>query len=265
MKLFRVAKTDFESQTVLIPILCSLRIDGDVSWSWFAITAPLWIPLGLAVPLLMFAPVGVYMQYTAAKDDSQLIMQARATCMGCLATTVFLGCIAGSAGMLCAKLDGNAVANWTFQQAMIPLYVFEGVLLLTYVGASLRVAAEGLVWKAMRVTFLVLLAMRLDGADIWWSAVLAPLAAWVRTCVQPLNSLPRVPRCALVQKPLNARSYQSTLRTDCAASLSFAAMHSRRSSAQQTFRRLFVHPRFCVDCLLSRHFPPFAVVTAASE
>ena len=154
-------------------------MDAVLSWSWFAVTAPLWIPMGLAVPLLVFAPIGVYVQYNAAKNDAQLVSQARATCMGCLATTVFLGCIAGSAGMLCAKLDGTAVASWSFQQAMIPLYLFEGLLLLTYIGATLRVAAEGLFWKSLRVIFLVLLAVRLDGGNVWWIAVMSPLVAWV--------------------------------------------------------------------------------------
>lgn len=166
-------------EAVLIPILSALRLDGVLSWSWFAVSAPLWIPMGLALPLLVFAPIGVYVQYNAAKNDTQLISQARATCMGCLATTVFLGCIAGSAGMLCSKLDGMAVATWSFQQAMIPLYVFEGLLLLTYIGAALRVALEGLFWKFLRVTFVVLLALRLDGVSVWWIAVLTPLIAWV--------------------------------------------------------------------------------------
>jgi hypothetical protein len=80
--------------------------------------------------------------------------------------------------MLFGKLDGMA-ASWSYQQAMIPFYVFEGVLLLTYVGVPLRAAAEGLVWKGLRVAFVVLLAMRLDGANIWWMAVLSPLVAWV--------------------------------------------------------------------------------------
>jgi hypothetical protein len=100
--------------------------------------------------------------------------------MGCLATTVFLGCIASSGGMLFGKLDGMT-ASWSYQQAMIPLYVFEGVLLLTYVGVPLRAAAEGLLWKGLRVAFVVLLAMRLDGANVWWMAVLSPLVAWVLT------------------------------------------------------------------------------------
>ncbi len=164
----------------MVPILSSLRLDSVISWSWFAITAPLWIPLCLLVPLLVFAPIGVYVQYSSAKDDPQLIMQARATCMGCLATTVFLGCIASSGGMLFGKLDGMT-ASWSYQQAMIPLYVFEGVLLLTYVGVPLRAAAEGLLWKGLRVAFVVLLAMRLDGANVWWMAVLSPLVAWVLT------------------------------------------------------------------------------------
>ncbi len=154
-------------------------------------TAPIWIPIGLAIPLLAFWPIGVYLQYSAAKDDPQLIIQARATCMGCLATTIFLGCIAGSAGMLCAKLDGITWATWSFQVAMIPIYVFEGLLLLTYSGAPLRVAAEGLLWKALRVVFLVLLAMRLDGADIWWIAVIAPLAVWVRVLLYTASKLTR--------------------------------------------------------------------------
>jgi hypothetical protein len=143
--------------------------------------------MGLALPLLVFAPIGVYVQYNAAKNDTQLISQARATCMGCLATTVFLGCIAGSAGMLCSKLDGMAVATWSFQQAMIPLYVFEGLLLLTYIGAALRVALEGLFWKFLRVTFVVLLALRLDGVSVWWIAVLTPLIAWVSSCPNLAN------------------------------------------------------------------------------
>ena len=42
---------------VLFLIFLVLKLTGTIAWSWWWVTAPLWIPLGLAAALLGFAGI----------------------------------------------------------------------------------------------------------------------------------------------------------------------------------------------------------------
>lgn len=106
------------NQALIPPLLISLRMDGTLEWSWFGVTAPLWLPLGLFSLLLLAAPVALRRQFQAAAEpgaDPQLKVAARASALACCASTVLLGCIVCTGVMYCGRLD-DIDAGWTFQQ-----------------------------------------------------------------------------------------------------------------------------------------------------
>ena len=132
-------------ELVIIPILAGLQMDGSLGWSWFGVTTPLWIPLGLCVPIFVFAPLAIWRQHQAAGDDAAASMQAKASCVGCVVAFLLVGCIAGTAWMMCYKLDsGDAAgaAGFTYFQAIIPILVVEGLLALSFLGMPRDVALQ---------------------------------------------------------------------------------------------------------------------------
>lgn len=130
-------------ELVVLPVLAGLQLDGSLGWSWFGVTTPLWIPLGLAAPIFACAPFAIYKQHQAAGDDANAAMQAKATCAGCVFAGLLVGCIAGTAWMLCYKLDSShtAPAGFTYFQAIIPVLVLEG-LLGKYLQQSVAVTSD---------------------------------------------------------------------------------------------------------------------------
>jgi hypothetical protein len=52
-----------------------LQLDGALGWSWFGVTTPLWIPIGLCAPIFCCAPFAIWKQLGAAGDDPALQMQ----------------------------------------------------------------------------------------------------------------------------------------------------------------------------------------------
>lgn len=51
--------------TVLFLLFLGLKLGGVIDWSWWWVTAPLWIPLGFA--LICFALLGILMAFVG--DD----------------------------------------------------------------------------------------------------------------------------------------------------------------------------------------------------
>lgn len=45
----------------LFVVFLILRLTGVIDWSWWWVTAPLWIPL--AVALFVFVPTGLYLRW----------------------------------------------------------------------------------------------------------------------------------------------------------------------------------------------------------
>lgn len=172
-------------ELVVLPILAGLQLDGSLGWSWFGVTTPLWIPIGLAAPIFACAPFAIWKQIQAAGDDANASMQAKASCVGCLVAGLLVACIAGTAWMLCYKLDaGGGVGGFSYFQAIIPVLVVEGLLALSFLGMPRDALLQGMLWKVLRCLFLVLLAMRLDGSKIGWLWVLLPLVVW---CVASMS------------------------------------------------------------------------------
>lgn len=167
-------------ELVVLPVLAGLQLDGSLGWSWFGVTTPLWIPLGLAAPIFICAPFAIYKQHQAAGEDANAAMQAKASCVGCIVAGLLVGCIAGTAWMLCYKLDSDSTAptGFTYFQAVIPVLVVEGLLALSFLGLPSDMILQGLLWKVLRCTFFVLLAMKLDGASLAWIWILLPLIIW---------------------------------------------------------------------------------------
>jgi hypothetical protein len=147
-------------------VLAGLQLDGALGWSWFGVTTPLWIPIGLAAPVFMCAPLAIWRQHAAAGDDAALSMQAKASCVGCVIAFVLVGSCAATASMLCYKLDAGAVgdghSSFTYLQAIIPLLVVEGLMGLSFVGMPRDALLQGLLWKVLRCTFVVLLACKVQ-------------------------------------------------------------------------------------------------------
>ena len=148
-------------ELVVLPLLAGLQLDGSLGWSWFGVTTPLWIPLGLCAPIFLCAPFAIYKQHQAAGDDPALSMQAKASCVGCVVAAVLVGCIAGTAWMLCYKLDnvdeppspaGGApsAGGLSYFQAIIPLLVVEGLTALSLFGLPRALALQSLAWKGLR-------------------------------------------------------------------------------------------------------------------
>mmetsp|Transcript_56253 Transcript_56253/g.137986 ORF Transcript_56253/g.137986 Transcript_56253/m.137986 type:complete len:410 (-) Transcript_56253:1-1230(-) len=163
-------------EVIILPLLIALRLDGSLEWSWFGVFAPLWIPLGLMVLGLLYAPFQIKMLFKAAGDDAQKVMQARAGAMGCVVMGVLFGCFAGSLAMLCERLEGDS--GLTYVHVLIPVLVVEGLITLSLCAAPMKDALEALVWKTLRVAFLVLVAMKLDGSALSWFVALGPLIVW---------------------------------------------------------------------------------------
>eukprot|EP00802_Teleaulax_amphioxeia_P018090 Tamp_18268.p1 GENE.Tamp_18268~~Tamp_18268.p1 ORF type:complete len:412 (-),score=75.83 Tamp_18268:101-1336(-) len=164
-------------ELVVLPILAGLQLDGSLGWSWFGVTTPLWIPIVLCAPIFCCAPFAIWKQLQAAGDDPAMSMQAKASCVGCVVAGVLVGCIATTAWMLCYKLDGSH-ASFSYFQAVIPLLVVEGLTALSFLGQPRDSVLQGLLWKGLRCTFVVLLAVKLDGSGVSWVWVLLPLVLW---------------------------------------------------------------------------------------
>lgn len=171
-------------ELVVLPVLAGLQLDGSLGWSWFGVTTPLWIPIGLAAPIFACAPLAIWKQHQAAGDDAAASMQAKASCVGCVVAGVLVGCLAGTAWMVCYKLDSGPLASFTYFQAIIPVLVVEGLLALSFLGLPRDALLQGLLWKVLRCTFFVLLAMKLDGSSVGWLFVLLPLVVW---CVASMS------------------------------------------------------------------------------
>lgn len=61
MRRTRTFISGFSVPLLLLLLLLSLRISGVLLWSWWWITAPIWIPFLLVLPLLLiFSLVGMY-------------------------------------------------------------------------------------------------------------------------------------------------------------------------------------------------------------
>mmetsp|Transcript_12704 Transcript_12704/g.31947 ORF Transcript_12704/g.31947 Transcript_12704/m.31947 type:complete len:419 (+) Transcript_12704:142-1398(+) len=164
-------------EALVLPLLTALRLDGSLEWSWYGVTAPLWIPLGLTLPLFCLAPVQIRNAYEQAGDDPAKLMQTRATLVGCVCLGLVIGCIGGTMAMVCSRLDGDQ--SLTFIHALTPLLVVEGLTALVVFGAPLKQALGALLWKGLRVALLVLVAIKLDGEDsMSWAVVLSPLVVW---------------------------------------------------------------------------------------
>jgi hypothetical protein len=78
------------------------------------------------------------------------------------------------------RLDGQLGSSYL--SAAMPIVGIEAVLGLAYAGAPAQHAIRGLLWKLLRVAFLVLVALKLDGPGGWgggawvtWPIALAPL------------------------------------------------------------------------------------------
>jgi len=119
----------------------------------------------LSCPVFALAPFAIYKQHKEAGEDAAAALQAKASAVGCLVATLLVGCVAGSVGMLCWRLDGGSATGFGFGQAIIPVLVVEGLLALSLLSLPRGEAVQQALWKALRVGFLLLLANKLDGAD----------------------------------------------------------------------------------------------------
>jgi hypothetical protein len=43
--------------TVLFIVFLILKLTGTITWSWWWVTAPLWIPIGVVIVFLVFAGI----------------------------------------------------------------------------------------------------------------------------------------------------------------------------------------------------------------
>uniref|UniRef100_A0A7S4NR57 J domain-containing protein n=1 Tax=Guillardia theta TaxID=55529 RepID=A0A7S4NR57_GUITH len=163
-------------ECIVLPLLAALQLDGSLDWSWFGVTTPLWIPIGLAVPVFLLAPFVIYRQFKAAGEDKAVEMQAKASCAGCVIAGLLVGCLAGTVWMVCFKLDGGS--GFSYMVAIIPILVVEGLTALSLLGMPRHLILINFLWKVLRVSFLVLLALKLDGTKIGWFFVLCPLLVW---------------------------------------------------------------------------------------
>lgn len=49
--------------TILFIVFLILKLTGVISWSWWWVTAPLWIPIGFALLLLLILGVVVFINH----------------------------------------------------------------------------------------------------------------------------------------------------------------------------------------------------------
>mmetsp|Transcript_22805 Transcript_22805/g.44291 ORF Transcript_22805/g.44291 Transcript_22805/m.44291 type:complete len:421 (+) Transcript_22805:226-1488(+) len=168
----------FLLEALVLPLLAALRLDGSLEWSWYGVVAPLWIPMALTIPVFCMAPGQISSAYKQAGEDPAKLMQTRATVAGCVCLGLVLGCVAGTMGMLCGRLDGDK--SVTYMHALVPVLVIEGLTALAVLGGPPRQALGALGWKGLRVAFVVLVALKLDGGadSITWGVALSPLVAW---------------------------------------------------------------------------------------
>lgn len=139
------------------------------------------LPLALFVPVLVVAPCAIYAQAIAAGGDEAAMVQARAGCVGCILASALMSVVVWAGAMLTDRLDGHVGS--TFVGAVLPIVGIELVLALAFLGAAPQQAASGLFWKLLRVSFVLLVAAKLDGPaapwGLWawlsWPIALAPL------------------------------------------------------------------------------------------
>ena len=49
--------------TILFLIFMTLKLTGDIDWSWWWVTAPLWIPLALGITIMGIATLIAFILY----------------------------------------------------------------------------------------------------------------------------------------------------------------------------------------------------------
>lgn len=197
----------FVLEAIILPLLVMLQLDGSLGWSWFGVTTPMWIPLGLAAPVFLCAPFAISKQYSQAGEDPAAQMQAKASCVGCVVLGFMVGSLAASAWMLCYKLDGANEVSYSYLSACIPLFLLEGATALPLLQICAKYSKEecyevvkSLLWKSLRVSFYVLLALKLDGMPLSWIEVMFPLITW------PVVSLCLMARDVWEHKKLKSKS-----------------------------------------------------------
>ena len=55
--------------TVLLIIFVVLKLTGNIDWSWWWVLAPLWIPVGLFVVILLIGFIVVSIKYREQKKE----------------------------------------------------------------------------------------------------------------------------------------------------------------------------------------------------
>eukprot|EP00286_Rhodomonas_abbreviata_P019141 CAMPEP_0181311276 /NCGR_PEP_ID=MMETSP1101-20121128/13047_1 /TAXON_ID=46948 /ORGANISM="Rhodomonas abbreviata, Strain Caron Lab Isolate" /LENGTH=421 /DNA_ID=CAMNT_0023417989 /DNA_START=207 /DNA_END=1472 /DNA_ORIENTATION=+ len=170
-------------ECVVIPLLITLQLDGSLGWSWFGVTTPMWIPLGLSAPVFLCAPCAFSKDYASKTPQEQAV--AKAQCLGCVVVGTMVGCFAASVWMACYKADGGETVSWSYMQCTIPLLILEGITALGYLQLLVQWSQEqfymclqSLLWKSLRISFYVLLALKLDGASLTWGEVMLPALLW---------------------------------------------------------------------------------------
>lgn len=60
-----VASVRFRLGTVLFIVFLVLKLTGNIDWSWWWVTAPLWIPLLIAI--LLLTVLGIFVAWYESK------------------------------------------------------------------------------------------------------------------------------------------------------------------------------------------------------
>jgi len=54
----KVVKTGYSTSTLVFIVFLILKLTHTVDWSWWWITSPIWIPLGILIILLIVVGIG---------------------------------------------------------------------------------------------------------------------------------------------------------------------------------------------------------------
>lgn len=60
---------------VLFIVFLILKLTNVIDWSWWWVTAPLWIPIGLAVMILIVIALVIFVKKINARSDEKVTKQ----------------------------------------------------------------------------------------------------------------------------------------------------------------------------------------------